>query len=346
MEINRQNYEQYFIDYLDRKLNPEQVEVLMSFLEFNPDLKEEFSDIEKICLEPDTTYFSGKANLLKSETDLAEATILKDFDMYCISSMEKDIADEEEEILLGIIDDDPDREDTYRLYQSTRLMPDENIHYPGKSRLKKRYINKPYRILLPAAAVAIILIIFQVFTGRGPEVGKLTQTQETPVNTRSNEEAALPLAQESPLAVESPSITGQENPSGTNTVKHTLLFSEESVSAEGLVNAGESLSIRKSIQLARVEPKSIRQVEVRSATFNHTYVTDLERTENVPDQSRNDPRLSLWKLADASVRGLNNIAEDEYHLSRKKDGNGNTRRFTFDSPIFGISAPLRNPDTP
>jgi hypothetical protein len=42
MKISRQNYEQYFVDYLDGKLNDEQVGVLMSFLEFNPDLKEEF----------------------------------------------------------------------------------------------------------------------------------------------------------------------------------------------------------------------------------------------------------------------------------------------------------------
>jgi hypothetical protein len=112
MEISRQNYEQYFIDYLDGKLDENQVEVLMSFLEFNPDLKEEFADIEKMCLAPDDIKFSGKPNLLKSETDLLETTILKDFDMYCISSMENDIAEEEEEILQDIIREDTDRKDT------------------------------------------------------------------------------------------------------------------------------------------------------------------------------------------------------------------------------------------
>ncbi len=145
MEISRQNYEQYFIDYLDGKLNDDQVVILMSFLEFNPDLKEEFADIEKMCLAPDETRFSGKARLLKSESDLMEADILKDFDMYCISSMENDIADDDEKILQGIIKDDPDREETYMLYQSTRLMPDESIVYPRKARLKKRFIGLPYR---------------------------------------------------------------------------------------------------------------------------------------------------------------------------------------------------------
>jgi len=52
MEISRQNYEQYFVDYLDGKLNEKQVGILMSFIEFNPDLKVELADIEKMCLAP------------------------------------------------------------------------------------------------------------------------------------------------------------------------------------------------------------------------------------------------------------------------------------------------------
>ena len=103
MEISRQNYEQYFVDYLDGKLSEKQVGILISFLEFNADLKEEFADIEKMCLAPDEIQFSGKAKLLKSESDLVEENILKDFDMYCISSMERDIADEDEEMPMDTV---------------------------------------------------------------------------------------------------------------------------------------------------------------------------------------------------------------------------------------------------
>ena len=60
--------------------------------------------------------------------------------------------------------------------------------------------------------------------------------------------------------------------------------------------------------------------------------------------SSDNPRLSLWILADAGVRGLSSVAEDEYHLDREKDKNGKTRRITFDTPVFGFSAPVRKPD--
>jgi hypothetical protein len=344
MEISRQNYEQHFIDYLDGKLNGDQVGTLMSFLEFNPDLKEEFADIEKMCLAPDETRFKGKARLLKSASDLTEADILKDFDMYCISSIENDIADEEEEVLKGIIRDDPDRGDTYMLYRSTRLLPDESIVYPRKARLKKRIIGLPYRYFLPAAAaVAAMLIIIQVFTGRGPEPGNLNLTD--PVSENSGEDAGthVPQTQDNASPAESPETT----PVQTAFISPKQpLMTEESI-PEDVTHSG-----RENIQLAAVRSRSIERIERVVASPDETVNSSLAHRQNsIPedraeevDPSGDNPKVSLWILADAGVRGLNSVSEDEYHLDRKKDKNGRTRRFTFDSPVFGISAPLRKPD--
>jgi hypothetical protein len=344
MEISRQNYEQYFVDYLDGKLNDEQIGDLMSFLEFNPDLKEEFAGIEKMCLAADETRFSGKARLLKSESDLMEADILKDFDMYCISSMENDIADDDEKILQGIITDDPDREDTYLLYRSTRLMPDESIVYPRKARLKKRFIGLPYRYFLPAAAaVAAMLIIIQVFSGKGPEAGNLTLTD--PVSENSGEDVGthVPLMQENATPAESPETTPVQT--AVITPKQSLM-AEESIPEDG------AHSGRENIQLAMVRSRSIERIEGVVASPDETGNSSLALRQNSyredkdkeVDPSGDNPKVSLWILADASVRGLNSVSEDEYHLDRKKDNNGRTRRFTFDSPVFGISAPLRKSD--
>ncbi len=353
MEISRQNYEQYFVDYLDGKLNDEQVGVLMSFLEFNPDLKEEFTDIEKIYLAPDETKFSGKANLLKSEFDLSEAAILKDFDMYCISSMENDIAGEDEEILQGIIRDDPDREDTYMLYRSTRLLPDESILYPEKAKLKKRFINIPYRIILPAAAaVAALIIILQVFTGKGPEGSNLTMTDHVSENSQDEMGSYPPLTLENQPPADTPlNFKGEEFPE-TSQVQPAIITGKQPISAKGSIPEADSHLGREKIQLAMVKSKSIERVEgsIASLDQNGTAYQALRQNftlkddGNVENPSGDSPRLSLWILADVSVRGLNSVSEDEYHLDREKDKNGKTRRITFDTPVFGISAPLRKPD--
>ena len=101
-----------------------------------------------------------------------------------------------------------------------------------------------------------------------------------------------------------------------------------------------------------VKSKSIERVEgsIASLDQNGTAYQTLrqnlsqEDLDKVEDPSGDNTKLSLWILADASVRGLNSVSEDEYHLDRKKDKNGKTRRITFDTPVFGISAPLRKPD--
>ena len=353
MEISRQNYERYLMDYLDGNLDPEQVDALLSFLEFNPDLKEEFSGIGKIFLVPDKTTFSGKANLMKSESDLAEATILKYFDMYCISSMEDDIAEEEEEILQGIIRDDPERKDTYMLYRSTRLLPDENILYPGKTRLKKGFIAIPYRIFLPAAAaVAALLIMFQVFTGKDPEVGSLTLTDQIPGNTLDKMETNPPVTQQIQSLADTPVISGREESPETSQVQLTLLTGKQPVLAKESIPEADAYSTKERIQLAMISSKSIQRVVESPAgpdqafTANHALrqSNTLQQYHQSAVPSGENPRLSLWMLADASVRGLNSLSEDEYHLDRKKDENGKTRRITLDTPVFGISAPLRKPD--
>jgi hypothetical protein len=353
MEISRQNYEQYFVDYLDGKLNEKQVGILMSFLEFNPDLKEEFADIEKMCLAPDETKFSGKAKLLKSESDFLEETILKDFDMYCISSMERDIADEDEEILQDIVGDDPDKEHTYILYQSTRLLPDESIIYPGKARLKKRFIPLPYRIILPAAAaVAALIILLQVFTTKGPEVYNATQTFQSPETPNDNQEISSPPAMLAQTPEKAPSLTREEKSTGKSLVSTGTKLEKGSPMADRSIADVEENTSRANIQLTRIESKDISGLGELNSSYeesspNHLALKQTNRppeNDDAAEISAYNPKLSLWILADASVRGLNSVAEDEYHLDRKKDKNGKTRRITFDTPVFGISAPVRKPD--
>ena len=49
-EINRDNYEAYFLDSLEGSLTKEEQLALNQFLEQNPDLKEELEDFHHECL--------------------------------------------------------------------------------------------------------------------------------------------------------------------------------------------------------------------------------------------------------------------------------------------------------
>jgi hypothetical protein len=64
--IQRSNYETFFIDYYDGKLDEIRKEELFTFLEKNPDLKEEFELYGNVSLEANIdVYFTGKDKLKK-----------------------------------------------------------------------------------------------------------------------------------------------------------------------------------------------------------------------------------------------------------------------------------------
>ena len=63
MNINRNNYEKYFIDYLEGTLSKDDIHDLRVFLLFNQDLAELLDDIAKIKLTaPSVRYTSKKMN--------------------------------------------------------------------------------------------------------------------------------------------------------------------------------------------------------------------------------------------------------------------------------------------
>jgi len=67
MQINRNNYEAYFLDYRENNLSPEQVAELMIFLEQNPDLKASFEAYENIELATDKSIKFHQSHLLHHE---------------------------------------------------------------------------------------------------------------------------------------------------------------------------------------------------------------------------------------------------------------------------------------
>ena len=75
MEINRSNYEIWFIDWMDGKLNPQQELILRRFLIDNPDLREESADLSSLFIEPLKMPFNNKEQLKKSPSDICKGSI-------------------------------------------------------------------------------------------------------------------------------------------------------------------------------------------------------------------------------------------------------------------------------
>ena len=101
MKINRRNYEHYFIDYLDGKLDPDQEKILLSFLDFNPDLQEELEGLKSTKLIPGEFSYTNKDFLLK---------MVSPFEELCIDSIEQQLNEEEEKHLMESISEDTEKQ--------------------------------------------------------------------------------------------------------------------------------------------------------------------------------------------------------------------------------------------
>ncbi len=67
MNINRDNYEEYFLLYIDRELSADEQQVLESFVRRNPDLEKELERLKQTVAPPPVSVFENKDILLREE---------------------------------------------------------------------------------------------------------------------------------------------------------------------------------------------------------------------------------------------------------------------------------------
>lgn len=158
MEINRNNYETYFLDYLEGKLDERLIDSFIEFIKLNPDLKEELALFESLSAVPETILFTKKDKLYKEKYDSEE-----EFNAAAIASLEGDISTKEKCKFERYLANRPEKKKEAALFTKTKLMADESIFFSKKSKLYQK--SRRGLILLWSGRVAAILILaFAVFT--------------------------------------------------------------------------------------------------------------------------------------------------------------------------------------
>ncbi|MGZ4035693.1 MAG: hypothetical protein ACXVP4_12575 [Bacteroidia bacterium] len=130
MNINKNNYEAFFLDYHEGNLSPQQVADLLLFIEQHPELKEEFESFENFTLEDFSAItFENKSGLKKEITN-------DNKDEYFIRSVEDTLSSIEKNLLDNFIKQHPQYIADLNLFQKTKLNPDSSIVFENKESLK------------------------------------------------------------------------------------------------------------------------------------------------------------------------------------------------------------------
>ena len=154
MIITRDNYEPFFLDYLEGKLEENMIDAFLDFLEQHPDLKEELHLFEEIELSEEPIVFPGKGHLYKSEAEEKTA-----FEIKSIALMEGDLKNEEGELFEAYLASHPELKKEYELFTQTRLVTDTGIQYPGKQHLYKKSAAFIWLNWAVAAAAVVVILL-------------------------------------------------------------------------------------------------------------------------------------------------------------------------------------------
>ena len=194
MEITRENYESWFLDYLEGRLEEGMMDEFIRFVHENPDLKEELSGYEAVSLDDRGMVFEGKEKLKKEVFDLPET-----FDEAAIARMEGDLEPFGMERFEDYLQRHPEKRGEADLFLLTRLVPDTSLVFPGKKKLLRTpvirlILNRALQIaavLLVAVLVRVIQENHAIFPGKETQVAE-TEITGTITPDRENLQDSLP----------------------------------------------------------------------------------------------------------------------------------------------------------
>ncbi|MBK7965073.1 MAG: hypothetical protein IPK10_07140 [Bacteroidetes bacterium] len=135
MNINKNNYEAWFLDYFENQLNAEQVTELFLFLEQHPSLKEEFDSFENTIIPSE---FLEEENLLNKQS-------LKKYDVVCekninewlIAQVEGELDAQQLQHLDYFLIEHPSYLRDQKLIAKTKLVQAKEEHFEQTSSLKQ-----------------------------------------------------------------------------------------------------------------------------------------------------------------------------------------------------------------
>lgn len=151
--INRHNYEEFFLMYVDNELPASECAAVELFVQQNPDLRNEFEMLlQTKLIDSEHVEFKSKNELLKIKDKIDVGNYQEHFLLYIDGELNEDGRESVERFVLQ----HPEYQDEFTLLERT-VLPLEKIHYPDKKLLYRPQEKRTFRLYLLQTAVAAAL---------------------------------------------------------------------------------------------------------------------------------------------------------------------------------------------
>lgn len=353
MEINRNNYETYFIDYLEGNLNELLVNDFIEFLQQNPDLKEELSHFETLSVEPENILFSKKNNLYKDKYDSE-----KEFSRAAVANLEGDISDIEKAEFDHYILTHPNKQKDITIFSKTKLLADESITFNKKNKLYRYSLGRT--LLLWSGRVAAVLVLAFAFfiivnnsSNRIIPDHKIALVEEkTEKETVNQEVKKLPVKTEQKETEELKEITPKPAAVKVKSAPKSKKSLRENTS--GRMNHEDLVILRTPIEvpaeLNRITASLNIQQPTTSLATMHRVSPDVQPDfyeerllADIIIEKTGIDKFQFNKITKAGLNLVSNITNDNFTYETNKEGK--ITEYNFESRLVAFSIPSKNADS-
>jgi hypothetical protein len=348
MNINLYNYEAYFLDYVEGKLNAAQIAELMAFIAKNPGLKDELENYEAITIEPSYNVFANKNKLKKDISDILKINS-ENFDEFCIARIEGDLDKNTELLFEKYLQQNPEKLREYKQYLKTLLEPDKSIVFEEKRRLKHFVITRRKTSLTitiaAAASITLFIIIYKFMYNVGiqkievatnlPEKDTTTTilTSELVIKTEKNEKKQTEILQKEESKIEPLHNELKDK-------KDTIVPLMPQLRKEIYELKPSDLLSRPALAAIQIPQVVVPEIEITEINDKYLTINELATTEvkKVIDKQNivNEDGINLWALAKSGIKQVNRLTGANLTLEKTKDTTSNRTIVKFNTDLLSF----------
>jgi hypothetical protein len=351
MEITRDNYEAYFLDYLEGNLDEKLVNDFIEFLQANPDLREELQQAGLVSLTTEEVIYDKKDMLYKEEYDREEL-----FNNAAIALLEGDLKEPEKSSFMSFLRKNPDKQKEAALFEKTKQVPDQNIVLVRKGRLYK--YTAPKTILLWTTRIAAVLALAFFIYRVADYINPFYSGYETPlvVSAERENKKENPESSNLPAKAEKKQDPVPEKEKPTDTEKKAEPKSQPSKSLRetttGRINHDLIAEARvpaeipermdsRNIILASGDIGVLHLVPVKNNLYEIPEAMEEERLlGQVIMEKTGIGNLSLKKVTQAGLNVVASISREKFNYETNSEGQ--ITELSFDSRLLAFSIPTKN----
>jgi len=349
MEINKNNYEAYFIDYLEGNLDKRFVDDFIEFLQLNPNLKEELSLLETVSVEAENILFDKKENLFKQKLDSE-----KEFEKTAIANLEGDISNSDKQEFENYIAEHPEKNREVALFGKTKLQPDKTILYSKKSKLYRNSKQKVF-LMWSARIAAILIVAFAFFTLIDKQPNELvSENKIVKVDDKKDKKTTTLKPKQVPVETEKIDPVKIKK----STTKPVLKKSESKPKHKSLREDTKGIVAHEDIAINRTTIEIPSRMDVITASLNVEqpaailgimYISIPPNSDGyyqerlLVDVVKEKTGLDKFKFNTITKAGLNlvsNISKEKFKYETNEEGK--ITEYKYNSRLLVFSIPSRN----